>query len=108
MLITFDCTQCKTPLQSRFNAAGTGITCPQCGAEMTVPRRELGPDIIIGGFRTIRLLGAGGMGQVYLARQLSMDREVALKILPDSLPKPFSCSTYIFIPIASKSHTHPY
>jgi len=50
-----------------------------------VPRTKLGPGTTVGGFRIKRLLGKGGMGEVYLARQLSMDRDVALKILPTSL-----------------------
>jgi formylglycine-generating enzyme required for sulfatase activity/predicted Ser/Thr protein kinase len=36
---------------------------------------------IIGGFQIERLLGKGGMGEVYLARQLSLNRPVALKVL---------------------------
>ncbi len=36
----------------------------------------------IPGFQIIRKLGAGAMATVYLARQLSLDREVAIKILP--------------------------
>ncbi|MEK7413234.1 MAG: protein kinase [Planctomycetota bacterium] len=35
----------------------------------------------IGGYRLIRRIGEGGMGEVYLAEQLSMHRTVALKIL---------------------------
>lgn len=35
----------------------------------------------IPGFETIRLLGAGGMGIVFLARQISLDRNVAIKVL---------------------------
>jgi eukaryotic-like serine/threonine-protein kinase len=35
----------------------------------------------LGDFQVMRKIGQGGMGQVYLARQLSLKREVALKIL---------------------------
>ncbi len=40
---------------------------------------------IWGDFAIGRLLGRGGMGAVYLARQTSMDRLVALKVLPAHL-----------------------
>lgn len=36
----------------------------------------------IAGYQVTKMLGAGGMGAVCLARQVSLDREVALKILP--------------------------
>jgi serine/threonine protein kinase len=36
----------------------------------------------IGGYKIIRKIGEGGMGLVYLAKQISMNRDVALKILP--------------------------
>src|SRR5947209_4513910 len=38
-------------------------------------------DRVIGGFRVLRRLGQGGMGQVFLAEQLSLKRHVALKFL---------------------------
>src|SRR5262245_11147179 len=34
------------------------------------------------GFRIVRLLGAGGMGEVYLARHPRLPRNYALKVLP--------------------------
>jgi len=43
------------------------------------------PDRVIGNFRIIRKLGSGGMGEVWLAEQLAMERKVALKILSPSL-----------------------
>jgi serine/threonine protein kinase len=44
----------------------------------------LAPGIKLGHYEIIAPLGAGGMGEVYRARDTVLKREVAVKILPDS------------------------
>ena len=49
------------------------------------PANELLPGTKLGDYLIEELIGAGGMGIVYRAQQLSLNRTVALKVLPPSM-----------------------
>ena len=45
------------------------------------------PNSLISHYRVVSKIGAGGMGEVYLARDTRLDRSVAIKIVPDQTLK---------------------
>jgi len=57
------------------------VKCPLCESDIERPQDELAPGVVIGDFLIEKSLSKGGMGEVFQARQLSLDREVALKVL---------------------------
>ena len=48
---------------------------------------SLAPGTRLGPYEVVALIGAGGMGEVYRARDARLDRDVALKVLPQAVAR---------------------
>jgi tetratricopeptide (TPR) repeat protein len=61
-----------------------------------------------GRYRIVSLLGAGGMGEVFLAHEAALDRQVALKVLPPGLAtRPAYREAFLGEARAAASLSHP-
>jgi len=85
------CDTCATAfVRIRTGLKDTPPSKPQSPGTENAPRPDrivggIEPNITIGDFRIENRLGSGGMGTVYQALQLSLNRRVALKVLPPGL-----------------------
>ena len=79
------CGKCSAEVELPKQGEGSDITCPSCGAVFRMPSLADGEELLhpdaFPGYRAVAIVGHGGMGTVYRAIQLSMDREVAIKVL---------------------------
>jgi serine/threonine-protein kinase len=82
--IIFNCPECGAEVSAQSSTAGQTLQCGACFKDITIPIPGLEEGLEIGDFILRSKLGSGGMGEVWLATQISMRRLVALKIL---LPK---------------------
>jgi eukaryotic-like serine/threonine-protein kinase len=56
-------------------------------ADRGTPETELRTGELVSHYRIIAALGVGGMGQVYLAQDMTLGRKVALKLLPNDFTR---------------------
>lgn len=77
-------------------------------AALSEEKKHLLIDKKIGRYQIIRLLGEGGMGEVYLAEDLQLNRQVALKLLPAYLvEEDESITRFQKEALAASSISHP-
>src|ERR1700744_4173148 len=73
-MVTAICTNCRNVIDVTGLEPGDNITCPYCRHEFPITRQ-------FGNFLLERQLGTGGMGTVYLGRDMTLDRVCAVKVL---------------------------
>lgn len=81
------CPHCRKTVVLAIEKAGMALFCPHCNKTIFLPKDDIAPGDNLGGFKIIKLIGTGGTGNVYLAEQSSMQRFVALKVLPKDFIK---------------------
>jgi serine/threonine protein kinase/DNA-directed RNA polymerase subunit RPC12/RpoP len=85
--IYLKCPECGRDFTAAGTQGGGTSSCPECGKIVLVPMPGIEEGMQIGDFIVEKKLGAGAMGEVWLAHQVSMERKVALKILSPTLSK---------------------
>ncbi len=80
----FQCPFCRGIVAVDNSQMGEEVQCGHCDEIVTVPSSRLATGSVIADFIIMEELGRGGMGVVYLAHQISLDRPAAVKILQEN------------------------
>lgn len=119
------CPNCTTKYNASKLAPGTPYKCRRCGNTIEVPDYrsvlEIEPDIdmeealdveglvgeVVGGCKILELIGKGGMGVVYRGKHLTLDRDVAIKVLARERKSDFFRDQFLAESRAAAKLIHP-
>ncbi len=122
---TLICAGCGTRYETSKLEAGSRYKCRKCGNTIEVPDYEVSEDSdpgvdllealdvvdlvgdVVGGCKVMERIGEGGMGVVYRGRHLTLERDVAIKVLPRRMTSDFFRKRFLAESRAAAKLIHP-
>jgi serine/threonine-protein kinase len=119
------CPKCASKYNASMLAPGTQYKCRKCGNTLEIPDHgtvlEVEPDVeldeafdteelvgrIVAGCKIVERIGEGGMGVVYRGKHLTLDRDVAIKVLPRKMTSDFFRERFLAESRAAGKLIHP-
>lgn len=93
------CPQCGTSVIFKQDASTGKQSCPNCG--YVLPQQ-------IGHFKILNIIGSGGMGAVYQGLDISLERNVAIKIIREEFARnPQAVESFLREARAAAALNHP-
>ena len=77
------CNTCEKIFSPAPEVSEGMVHCPHCNKEIPMPASKTSPGSVINDFIIEKFISKGGMGEVFEARQISLDRPVALKVIQE-------------------------
>src|ERR1700733_13743167 len=80
----------RREVESLLDAANADLRSPDLRSPLMLAGENWLPGFRLGAYEILAPLGAGGMGEVYRARDTKLRREVAIKVLPREFQRDFA------------------
>ena len=77
----FKCPECQEVCEFSNEELGNVVSCSHCKVDFTLPDQAVSPGTIIGDYEVKKEIGRGRYGKVFYAHDLTLDRDIALKVL---------------------------
>jgi serine/threonine-protein kinase len=119
------CPECGSKYNASILQPGAQYKCRKCGNALEIPdhgtAEEIDPDVefeeafdtedlinrTLAGCKIVEQIGEGGMGVVYRGKHLTLDREVAIKVLPRKMTSSFFRTRFLAESRAAGKLIHP-